>query len=115
MPKDAAPFLDGDVAMQKYNPFLILHLCRFSYRHRVVATGVYGIVRHPMYLAAVLMFVRGTAPDRFRGGTVDGAAPAVRIVSEEKVLAAHLAGYDDYRRRVRYRLVPFVQECMTKN
>jgi protein-S-isoprenylcysteine O-methyltransferase Ste14 len=33
---------------------------------------------------------------------------AVRIVSEETLLAAHLAGYDIYRRRVRYRLVPFM-------
>jgi protein-S-isoprenylcysteine O-methyltransferase Ste14 len=80
--------------------------------HRVVSTGVYRLVRHPMYLGALLMFVGGPL--------VTGAASAladivvllpllvVRIIEEEKLLAAELPGYDDYRRRVRYRLLPFV-------
>lgn len=77
---------------------------------RVVSTGVYGIVRHPMYLGALCMFVG--AP------LLTGAASAlvvalllvvvlvVRIRGEEKLLADELDGYDEYRRRVRYRLVP---------
>ncbi len=77
---------------------------------RVVSTGVYGIVRHPVYLGALCMFVG--AP------LLTGAASAlvvallvvvvlvVRIRGEEKLLVAQLPGYDDYRRRVRYRLVP---------
>ncbi len=80
--------------------------------HRVVSTGVYSLVRHPMYLGGILMFVGGPL--------VTGAASAlaasmalspllvVRIIEEEALLAAELPGYDDYRRRVRYRLVPFV-------
>jgi protein-S-isoprenylcysteine O-methyltransferase Ste14 len=80
--------------------------------HRVVSTGVYGLVRHPMYLGGLLMFVSGPL--------VTGAASAlavsvalspllvVRIIEEEKLLAAKLPGYDDYRGRVRYRLLPFV-------
>lgn len=75
-----------------------------------MSTGVYGIVRHPMYLGALLMFVG--AP------LLTGAASAlvvalllvvvlvVRIRGEEKLLAEKLPGYDEYRRRVRYRLVP---------
>ncbi|HEX8952512.1 MAG TPA: methyltransferase [Polyangia bacterium] len=79
---------------------------------RVTSTGVYAVVRHPMYLGAVLMFVG--AP------LLTGAASAlvvalllvivlvVRIRDEEKLLVDKLAGYEEYRRRVRYRLVPFV-------
>jgi protein-S-isoprenylcysteine O-methyltransferase Ste14 len=80
--------------------------------HRVVSTGVYGFVRHPMYLGASLMFVGGSL---LAGAlTALGVAVAlvvvlaVRITLEEKLLAQELAGYDEYRRRVRYRLLPFV-------
>jgi protein-S-isoprenylcysteine O-methyltransferase Ste14 len=80
--------------------------------HRVVSTGVYSVVRHPMYLGAMLMFVgapliTGAASALAMGGALS-LLLAVRIVDEEKLLALDLAGYDDYRRRVRYRLVPFV-------
>jgi len=80
--------------------------------HRVVSTGVYGVVRHPMYLGALLMVVGGPL--------VTGAASALaltvavlpllvlRIREEETLLATELPGYDDYRRRVRYRLIPLV-------
>jgi protein-S-isoprenylcysteine O-methyltransferase Ste14 len=80
--------------------------------HRVVSTGVYGIVRHPMYLGAVLMFVGGPLVTGAASALAVSAALAllvvVRILDEEKLLTRELAGYDDYRRRVRYRLIPFV-------
>jgi protein-S-isoprenylcysteine O-methyltransferase Ste14 len=81
-------------------------------QHRVVSTGVFGIARHPMYLAGTLMFI-GTPP---LFGSMIGLLGAVsltillaaRIIGEEKTLAAELEGYQDYRKRVRYRLVPLV-------
>jgi len=79
---------------------------------KVVDTGLYGIVRHPMYAVTVWLFL--SIP------LVLGSlwsllcfAPylvviVVRILNEEKVLEAELAGYTDYQRRVKYRLFPFV-------
>ena len=80
--------------------------------HRVVSTGVYGLVRHPMYLGAILMFVGGPlvtgAASALAVGVALSLLLAVRIVSEEELLAIGLSGYDDCRRRVPYRLLPFV-------
>jgi protein-S-isoprenylcysteine O-methyltransferase Ste14 len=78
--------------------------------HRVVSTGVYGFVRHPMYLGAFALFFGGP----LLLGSLLGMAVAVligvvtvlRILNEERVLVADLPGYDEYRRKVRYRLVP---------
>lgn len=78
----------------------------------VISTGLYGVVRHPMYAFASLMIV-GTplALDSYWG--LLAVAPAVaafafRILDEEKALHAELAGYDEYTQKVRYRLVPGV-------
>ncbi len=80
--------------------------------HRVVSTGVYGWVRHPMYLGATLMFVGGPLVTGAISALVVGLALAVllavRSLDEEALLARELPGYAEYRRRVRYRLVPFV-------
>jgi protein-S-isoprenylcysteine O-methyltransferase Ste14 len=77
---------------------------------RVVSTGVYGFVRHPMYLGATLMFVGGSVFLGSACGLVVGLGLAAllvfRIVGEERLLATELEGYDQYRQRVRYRLVP---------
>ena len=78
----------------------------------VVSTGVYGVVRHPMYAGAWLL--TGAIPlalGSYWGLLVDLAAlPALiwRLLDEERVLARDLPGYVDYCRRVRYRLIPFV-------
>ena len=78
----------------------------------VVDRGLYGIVRHPMYAATIGLFlsipvVLGSwwalvcfAPYVF--------VIAVRIQNEEKVLEAGLAGYKEYKMRVRYRLIPWI-------
>ncbi len=79
---------------------------------RVVDTGLYGIVRHPMYAVTLWLFlsiplVLGSwwallcfAPYI--------AVIAVRICNEEKLLVAGLAGYDAYQKRVKYRILPFI-------
>jgi protein-S-isoprenylcysteine O-methyltransferase Ste14 len=79
---------------------------------RVVSTGVYGFVRHPMYLGAVLMFVGTPLLLGSAGGLLLAAAMtlllAFRITGEERALADELEGYAEYRRKVRYRLLPFI-------
>ncbi|MFZ0684651.1 MAG: methyltransferase [Terriglobales bacterium] len=78
----------------------------------VVDTGVYGFVRHPMYLGASVAFV-GAA---LLLGSVSGLLLAMalvgllilRIFGEEKLLARDLEGYRAYREKVRFRLIPHV-------
>jgi protein-S-isoprenylcysteine O-methyltransferase Ste14 len=78
----------------------------------VVDTGLYGLVRHPMYASALVMM--GGMPlalDSYWGLLilVPGVAVLVlRIGDEEKMLRQELAGYDEYTQRVHYRLVPGV-------
>ncbi len=78
----------------------------------VVSTGLYGIVRHPMYLATLLMFL----PLPLILGSLWGLlaiAPypvmiVVRLLNEEKLLTEGLAGYKEYKTKVKYRLIPFI-------
>lgn len=78
----------------------------------VTSTGLYGIVRHPMYMGAVIMFAGiPLALDSWWGLTV--LVPvvtvfAVRIADEEKLLNQELAGYREYAAKVHHRLVPYV-------
>jgi protein-S-isoprenylcysteine O-methyltransferase Ste14 len=78
----------------------------------VVSTGLYGRVRHPMYVGALIMMVgMPLALDSYWG--LLPVVPAVallilRTVDEETMLRQELAGYDEYTRDVRYRLVPGV-------
>ncbi|HJT92723.1 MAG TPA: isoprenylcysteine carboxylmethyltransferase family protein [Mycobacterium sp.] len=78
----------------------------------VVDTGLYGLVRHPMYVGALIMMVgMPLALDSYWGlvTLVPGVAALVlRIVDEEKMLRQDLAGYNDYTQKVHYRLVPGV-------
>jgi protein-S-isoprenylcysteine O-methyltransferase Ste14 len=78
----------------------------------VISTGPYRIVRHPMYAGALLMQVftplaLGSYWALLSFPLLFSAA-AWRLVNEEKFLATHLPGYDEYRRKTRYRLIPFV-------
>ena len=78
----------------------------------LVSTGLYGLVRHPMYLGALVMIV-GTplALDSYWGLALllpACVALGIRITDEEKMLTEELAGYEDYVNRVRCRLVPGV-------
>jgi len=78
----------------------------------VIDTGVYRFVRHPMYLGGSLMLVGGGLLLGSIVGLVLGIGEVlllvVRIFIEEKLLVRDLAGYQEYRRNVRYRLVPHV-------
>jgi len=78
----------------------------------VISTGLYGVVRHPMYLATLLMFI----PMPLILGSFWGLIPlsaypviiVVRIINEEKVLTKGLSGYEEYKKKVKYRLIPFI-------
>lgn len=78
----------------------------------VITTGLYGIVRHPMYLATLFMFL----PLPLILGSFCGLIPfalypiviVIRILNEEKLLTKELTGYSEYKTKVKYRLIPFV-------
>ena len=79
---------------------------------RVVDTGLYGIVRHPMYSATLVMFlsmplILGSV---FSFVIMLGYVPiiAARIRGEEALLEQELEGYREYERKVRYRLIPHI-------
>lgn len=79
---------------------------------KVVDTGLYGIVRHPMYMATVLLFlsmpiILGSIPS-FVVMLMYIPIIAKRIRNEEKVLEDGLDGYKQYKERVKYRIMPFV-------
>lgn len=78
----------------------------------VISTGLYGVVRHPMYVGALIMMVgMPLALDSYWGlvAIVPGMAVlALRIDDEEKMLRQELDGYSEYTQKVRYRLVPGV-------
>jgi len=79
---------------------------------QVVDTGLYGIVRHPMYAVTILLFL--SVPlilGSLWGFLIFCVYPAIlarRILSEEALLERELEGYRDYQKKVRYRLIPFV-------
>jgi protein-S-isoprenylcysteine O-methyltransferase Ste14 len=79
---------------------------------RVIESGVYGVVRHPMYAGAVLLMVATplwleSYPAAMLA-SVPVATLVLRILVEEQFLGRELAGYDAYMDRVRCRLIPFL-------
>jgi protein-S-isoprenylcysteine O-methyltransferase Ste14 len=79
---------------------------------RVISTGPYAFVRHPMYLGALIMlFGAPLALGSWWGLWAlipITAVIVVRLLDEEGFLTKNLAGYAEYQRQVRYRLVPFL-------
>ena len=79
---------------------------------KVIDTGLYGIVRHPMYMATVIMFL---SMPLVLGSPISfiimlGYIPVIakRIRNEEEVLAACLDGYKEYQTRIKYKVIPFI-------
>ena len=79
---------------------------------QVVSTGLYGIVRHPMYAATLLLFLSMplvlASPWSFAIMLIYIPIIALRIRNEEQVLERELKGYTEYKQRVRYKVIPFV-------
>ena len=79
---------------------------------KVIDTGLYGLVRHPMYSATLFLFL---SMPLILGSVISFviflAYPWIivkRLKNEEEVLAKELDGYEEYRKKVKYRLIPFV-------
>ena len=79
---------------------------------KVVDTGLYGVVRHPMYSATIMLFL---AMPLVLGSILSFVVflgypvmIAKRIKNEEAVLEKELQGYIQYKRKVKYKLIPFV-------
>lgn len=79
---------------------------------KVISTGLYGIVRHPMYSGATLLFIAGPLLLGSLVGLALGLVLIItigaRAVGEEAMLKAELEGYRDYMHKVKWRMIPFV-------
>ena len=79
---------------------------------KVIDSGLYGIVRHPMYMATVLLFLSiPLVLGSWISFIIMLSYPAViiaRIYDEELLLEKELQGYKEYKNKVKYRLIPFV-------
>ena len=79
---------------------------------KVIDTGLYGIVRHPMYFSTVLLFLSiPLVLGSYIGFAIFLCYPFLlvkRIKNEEEVLEKGLKGYDKYKEKVKWRLIPFV-------
>lgn len=79
---------------------------------KVIDTGLYSVVRHPMYLSAIILYM--SSPLVL--GSFYALIPMVflpfllafRILNEEELLKKELPGYEEYMKRVKYRMIPFV-------
>ena len=79
---------------------------------KVIDTGLYGIVRHPMYMATILLFL---AMPLVLGSIISFVIfliypiiIAKRIKNEEEVLEKDLEGYSEYKKKVKYKMIPFI-------
>jgi len=97
----------------KINPFAVPVVRLQQERHqRVIDTGVYAVVRHPMYTGFAPFAIGpalwlGSYPAALLA-IIPVAVLAVRSVFEERFLKQELKGYDAYMEKVRYRLIPFI-------
>ena len=79
---------------------------------KVIDTGLYGVVRHPMYAATILLFL--TMPlilGSYQSFMIFLLYPIIiiqRIKNEEELLSKELKGYKQYQKKVKYRLIPFI-------
>lgn len=79
---------------------------------KVVDTGLYGIVRHPMYMATILLFLMiPIVLGSWYALIVFAFYPAiiiVRLKNEEDLLTRELPGYAEYKKKVKHRIIPFI-------
>ena len=79
---------------------------------KVIDTGMYGIVRHPMYLSTILLFLSmPLVLGSFFSFIIFLIYPAItvkRINNEEQVLEKGIIGYTEYKERVKYKVIPFI-------
>ncbi|MBQ8649060.1 MAG: isoprenylcysteine carboxylmethyltransferase family protein [Clostridia bacterium] len=79
---------------------------------KVIDTGLYSVVRHPMYMATILLFLMiPIILGSWYAFIIFLAYPiiiALRIKNEEQVLTEQLDGYAEYKQKVKYRIIPFV-------
>jgi len=79
---------------------------------KVVDTGLYGIVRHPMYMATILLFLMiPIILGSWYALIIFAFYPAiiiVRLKDEEALLTRELPGYSEYKQKVKYRIIPFI-------
>ena len=94
------PYLSGLVRIQEER------------NQRVITTGVYALVRHPMYLGAACLFAGAPLLMGSLAGIGSGVLLivllALRSIGEEKMLTDELDGYDEYKKKVKYRIIPFI-------
>lgn len=87
-------------------------LIELSTNQKVITTGPYAMVRHPMYFGALIMLIGVPLALGSWWGLLTVAPMALvlvwRLLDEEKFLAKNLAGYSEYQNAVRYHLLPFV-------
>lgn len=110
---------EGCVALGFYIVFLVFRentyasgVIEVANEQKVISSGPYSVLRHPMYAGASLLLLFTPLA---LGSWVAIPFPlplilvvAVRLLDEEKFLLAHLSGYEEYRQKVRYRLIPFI-------
>ena len=79
---------------------------------KVVDTGLYGIVRHPMYAVTILLFLMiPVVLGSWYSLIVFAFYPAIiiiRLKNEEDLLTRELSGYAEYKKKVKYRIIPFI-------
>jgi len=119
MPPAISLVSDGFVALGFYIVFLVFRensytsaTIEVSDEQKVISSGPYGVVRHPMYAGAFLLLLFTPLA---LGSWVAVPLPiplilviVTRLLDEEKFLSSNLSGYDVYRLKVPYRLVPYI-------
>lgn len=119
LPASVVLVADGLLVFCMVITFRVFHANRYAAgtvrveaNQQVVSNGPYATVRHPLYVASILGFL--ATPFALGSlwalpfGLLLCAVVVVRLLDEERFLLEHLAGYIDYCRHVRYRLIPYL-------
>ena len=95
----------------KQNAFLVMTVKKQE-DHKVISDGLYSVVRHPMYMSVTLTLFSGALILSSVYGLLCALGGMIvfyiRILFEEKLLEKELEGYTEYKKKVKYRLIPFL-------